>query len=275
MLLRFFAALTLLATDARAELTAAEIMARVAANQDKAIDLRRTYVYQQKIDVATRHYNGKLAREEHALYDVIPGAANEERKLTSISGKCHDKGQEIIFTGEPIPNKDSLDAGLVQGFRDDLLNSKDKDGVGKDLFPLTTEQQKTYRFELLSQKLIQDRQTYIIGFSPADSKDIDWAGEAWIDAEEFQPVRVFTHLSRKLPFLVRTMLGTDVPGIGFNVQYKRVDKDVWFPVTFGSEFRLRAVFFIKRDITMSMEASNFSRTNAESKVDYEPITNPK
>jgi hypothetical protein len=162
-----------------------------------------------------------------------------------------------------------MDADIVKSFRDDLLNEKDRDGVVKDLFPLTSEEQKTYRFELLGHKDVQGRDTYVIGFAPADSKDIDWAGEAWIDEEELQPVRVFTHLNRKLPFAVRTLLGTDVPGIGFNVQYRRVEKDVWFPVSFGSEFRLRAVFFIKRDITMSMEASGFKRAQVDSRVSYE------
>jgi hypothetical protein len=249
-------------------LTANEIMAQVAGNQDRAVEMRRNFVYQQHVVVATRHFNGKLAREETADYDVAPGAASGSRKMTAISGRCQKKAQTIIFTGEPLPEKDSLDADLVESFRDDLLNDKSKDGVGKDLFPLTSDEQKKYRFDLLGHKQVDGRDTYIIGFAPADSKDIDWAGEAWIDVEELQPVRVFTHLSRKLPFMVRTMLGTDVPGIGFNVQYKRVGKDVWFPVSFGSEFRLRAVFFIKRDISMSMEASGFRRVAVDSKVEY-------
>ncbi len=243
-------------------------MAQVAGNQDRAIEMRRNFVYQQHVVVATRHFNGKLAREEKADYDVAPGAASGSRKMTAISGRCQNKAHTIIFNGEPLPEKDSLDADLVESFRDDLLNDKSKDGVGKDLFPLTSEEQKKYRFELLGHKQVDGRDTYIIGFAPADSKAIDWAGEAWIDADELQPVRVFTHLSRKLPFMVRTMLGTDVPGIGFNVQYKRVEKNVWFPVSFGSEFRLRAVFFIKRDISMSMEASGFRRVAVDSKVEY-------
>jgi hypothetical protein len=260
-----FAALVCFGADP----SASEIMAKVAVNQDKAVQMRQAFVYQQHVVVATRHFNGKLAREEMADYDVAPGASSEEKKLKSISGKCQKGNHVIIFSGEPLPEKDSMDAGMVKSFRDDLLNDKDRDGVGKDLFPLTSDEQKVYRFELLGHKDVQGRDTYLVGFAPADSKDIDWAGEAWIDVEELQPVRVFTHLNRKLPFAVRTLLGTDVPGIGFNVQYKRVEKDVWFPVSFGSEFRLRAVFFIKRDITMSMEASGFKRAQVDSKVNYE------
>jgi hypothetical protein len=255
--------LGLLATDSPAsDLTARQIMAQVAINQDKAVELRRSFIYQQHVVIATRHFNGKLAREEKADYDITPGAAKEERKLKSITGRCQKKNQVILFTGEPLPESESLDANLVQSFRDDLL-------VSKDLFPLTSEQQKIDRFQLLGHKQVEGRDTYIIGFSPADSSSIDWAGEAWIDVDELQPVRVFTQLSRKLPLMVRTLLGTDLPGVGFNVQYKRLEKDVWFPVSFGSEFRLRAVFFIKRDISMSMQASGFRRAQAESKVEYQ------
>ena len=246
-------------------------MAQVAVNQDKAVEMRRSFIYQQHTVVATRHFNGKLVRQETADYEVAPTANGVERKLTLLAGVCTAKGHTVVFKGEPRPEPGSLDGDLVQDFREDLLNEKSKDGVGKDLFPLTTDEQKQYRFELLGHRQVEGRDTYQIGFSPADSDDVTWAGEAWIDVEELQPVRVFTHLSRKLPLLVRTMLGTDVPDIGFNVQYRRVEKDVWFPVSFGSEFRLRAVFFIKRDITMSMEASGFKKAQIDSRVSYEDV----
>jgi hypothetical protein len=273
MFLRLAICLTaVVATCAAGDLSAKEIMAQVAVNQDKAIELRRSFVYQQHVVVATRHFNGKLAREEKADYEIVPGVNTIERKLLSIEGQYQKKNRYIDFHGEPVPNDGSLDGGLVKGFRDDLLNENSKDGIGTDLFPLTTTEQKQYKFELLGRKQVQGRDTYLIGFSPADSHDITWAGEAWIDVEELRPVRVFTQLSRRLPFAVRTMLGTDLPGVGFNVQYRRVEKDVWFPVSFGCEFRLRAVFFIKRDITMSMEASGFRRTQVDTKVEY---NNPK
>ena len=49
-----------------------EIMARVAANQDREEKARAEYVYQQRIHVASLRTNGKLAREETADYLVTP-----------------------------------------------------------------------------------------------------------------------------------------------------------------------------------------------------------
>lgn len=93
-----------------------------------------------------------------------------------------------------------------------------------------------------------------------------WAGEAYIDSAEFQPVRVFTQFSRRIPFGVRTFLGTDLPGIGFNVVYQRQEQRVWFPATFGTEFRISALFFINRDVSIALENSGFERTHVESKM---------
>ena len=75
--------------------------------------------------------------------------------------------------------------------------------------------------------------------------------------------------------MVRALLGRVLPGLGFNVEYRRFDEGVWFPVSFGTEFRLRAVFFINRDIMISLENSAFERAKVESKiVGYESVEQP-
>jgi hypothetical protein len=246
------------------------IMLKVAGNQDRAERLRNEYVYQQHIRVVTRRTNGKLAREEITDYLVAPTSDGTKKEVKHIDGRYWHKNRYVDFHGEPVPDKDSLDGAIVDGFRDDLLNSESKDGLDTDLFPLTTEHQQKYDFELLGEQTVHGRKVYRIGFGPKNKKDITWAGEALIDCQDFQPLRVFTTLSRRIPFVVRTMLGTDLPGLGFNVEYRRFDDGVWFPVSFGTEFRLRAVFFINRDITVSVENSGFRRANVESTVDYQP-----
>ena len=67
---------------------------------------------------------------------------------------------------------------------------------------------------------------------------------------------------------VRMLLGTDLPGLGFNVRYQRLDKNIWFPVSFGTEFRMHILFFLNRDITVSSENSGFRRANVASKIQY-------
>jgi hypothetical protein len=248
-----------------------EIMARVAANQDRAEQARAEYVYQQRIHVATLRTNGKLAREETADYLVAPTPDGTKKELKHIEGRYWHKGKYLTFQGEPVPEDGWVDSSLVQSFRDDLSNDKSKDGLGRDLFPLTSGEQKQYHFDLVGEDTVKGRRVYRVRFRPRDKSELTWAGEAMIDAEEYEPLRVFTKLSRRIPFFVRTLLGTDVPGIGFNVEYKRFDEGVWFPVSFGTEFRLRAVFFINRDITVALTNSAFQRAKVQSRIlDFQP-----
>jgi len=249
-----------------------EIMARVAANQDRGQQARAEYVYQQRIHVASLRTNGKLAREETTDYLVTPTPDGTKKELKHIEGRYWHKGKYLEFHSEPVPDTGVVDSSIVESFRDDLYNDKSKDGFGRDLFPLTSEEQKKYRFELAGEETVQGRKVYRVRFRPLDKSELTWAGEALIDAEEFEPLRVYTKLSRKIPLLVRTLLGTDLPGLGFNVQYRRFDENVWFPVSFGTEFRLRVLFFVNRDITVSLENSSFERANVQSKIlDFQPV----
>jgi hypothetical protein len=111
-----------------------------------------------------------------------------------------------------------------------------------------------------------------IGFVPKQKKDCDgncWKGEALVDAEEFQPVRVYTDLDFKMPWAVKAFLGTNVRQIGFNVTYQRVAPNVWFPLSYGTEFRIDVLWGYKRVITLALDSSGFQRGEAESAITYQ------
>jgi hypothetical protein len=165
-----------------------------------------------------------------------------------------------------VPGADSTDGDLIHEFREDLTKDGSKDGLARDLFPLTTAEQLAYKFRLLDQQPFEGRPAYHVAFTPKDDDDIDWAGEAYIDAQEFQPMYVFTKLSRRLPFGVRTFLGTDLPGIGFAVHYRRQEDGAWFPISLGSEFRIHVLFFFTRNMTIALESKAFEHTHVETKI---------
>ena len=144
-----------------------------------------------------------MLREESADYDVVPAPDGTKKELKLLTGRYWNKGKYETFQGQPVPGTGSLDGGLIEGFRDDLLNEKTKDGLAKDLFPLTSEEQKAYEFKLLGSGVEDGRSVYHIAFRPKNREELTWAGEAYIDAAEFEPVRVFTKLSRRIPLGVR------------------------------------------------------------------------
>src|SRR5215472_9326695 len=80
-------------------------------------------------------------------------------------------------------------------------------------------------------------------------------GEAFVDAGDFQPIRVFTKLSRRVPFFARNVVGTNLSGFGYELDYRRQDGGIWFPVTYGAEYELRLLFRIHRNISISMAIS--------------------
>ena len=250
-------------------LTAEQIMERVAANQDSAEQLRRQYVYKQQVHVISRKTNGKVMREETASYDVIPNEHGSNKQLKQLRGKYWHKDQYLTYSSEDASDGDSVDADLVHDLRTDLADEKrSKDGLAVDLFPLTSKEQSKYAFRLLGEETLNGRSVYHLTFRPKDN-DIVWKGEAFVDKQDFQPVTIFTKLSRKVPFLVRTALGTDLPGLGFSVTYKRQPDGAWFPVSFGTEFRLRALFFINRELSVSLQSSDFEKTHVDSAIHYE------
>src|ERR1700739_5083494 len=82
-------------------LSATEIMARVAVNQDRSEALRKQYVYRQHIHVLTHKPGGRLQREETSDYDMIPQPDGVEKKLKLINGRYWKKGKYESFEGEP------------------------------------------------------------------------------------------------------------------------------------------------------------------------------
>ena len=262
----FLAALCAARAAADDSLTAETIMARVATNQDSSEKLRSHYIYKQHIQVISKKPGGKVLREESADYHIVPKPDHTERTLEQLTGRYWHKGKYEAFSGEPVPEPDSTDGELVHDFREDVTNEKSKDGLAHDLFPLTTDEQKSYKFRVIDHEPFEGRQAYHIAFTPKDDDDTDWAGEAYIDALEFQPIYVFTRLSKPLPFGVRKFLGTDLPGLGFAVHYRRQDDSVWFPTSLGSEFRIRALFFFNRTMTVSLENKAFEHTHVETRI---------
>ncbi len=287
-------------------LTADQIMSKVAANQDRTEAARTRYIYLQHVRAVSRKTNGKVMCEEITDTRVSPRAKGSHQDLVTLDGRAWQKNQYIHYaslqnqeTTEPKAKQakteredlDGLDVDLVENLRKNLTNDgsadteesargktgthvhvdvaeegQSKDGLAKGLFPLTSKRQQDYLFQLIGQQKMNGRDVYHVSFRPKDKSDFDWKGEAFIDTADFEPVVVYTEMSRKIPLAVRTLLGTNLPGLGFSVTYDRQPDGVWFPVSFGTEFRMRVLFFIARDISMSLTNTHFEKTHADARI---------
>jgi len=251
----------------------AAIMERVGAHQAQSQELRRLYTFHQKQLLRMHRGNGKVAREEHREYDVSPGAHGVTKELAHFDGRYEYKGKYVSYDRPGYQYKDmDIDGDLINDLSDDMTNDEhSRDGINCDLFPLTAEEQHRYNFKLLAAEQYHGRDVYRVAFQPKAHQDFDdaaWKGEALIDAAEFQPVLVHTNLAFKIPLAVKTLLGTDIKGLGFSVSYQKFEDGVWFPVSYGGEFEVRAVFFYKRKISVNMTNTEFRRANVNSNVTY-------
>ena len=254
------------------------IMARVAENQDRAQQLRSAFVYNQDLLVRFFKGNGKLAREEIREYAVTPGPKNTVKTLRRFHGRYEKDGRYVEYTDPGYHHKDmDIDGDVMEGIADDLADEQhSRDGISVNLFPLTSAEQKGYRFALEDRQEYRGKEVYRICFKPVEQNwdDAPWAGQILVDSREYQPVLVTTQLAGGIPFLVRTLLGTNIKGLGFKISYERFDEGLWFPVTYGGEFELRAVFFYKRKMAIALRNSGFQHVRVDTRVTYENPSEP-
>lgn len=272
-----FALFLLAALPAWAAADASEIMARVAANQDRSEQLRGRYVYRQNTAIRVRDNHNGLTREEMTVYEMFPTAEGVGRKESSFTGKYREGKAMLPYSksGEPMGEgfRNEADAQLCKNLRDDLTANKNgKDGLAPKLFPLTSPEQAHYIFELKGESVVKGIPVYRIAFRPKKSGNDDdrmWAGEVLVSREEGEPVQVSTKLARGIPLVVRTALGTNLRGLGFTVTYRKFEDGVWFPVSYGTEFDLRVVFIYSRKIAVSLTNTDFKRASADSSIIFD------
>lgn len=267
---------------------AAAIMAKVAAKMEKSAEVRRHFVYRQSTRASLIRSGGEVARRESREYAVTPEPIGTDKKLISFQGEYRKGKQMLPYTEPGFKYKDEdIDGELIGELVDELINDKDsRDGISLSLFPLRTKLLPSYKFSMKGQTVHQGRPTYEIMFEPAAKgsclvigegnicQDEPWKGEVWVDVQEFEPVRIDTSLAFKIPWAVRTFLGTNLRRTGFSITYARVAEGVWFPKTYGTEFNLDVLWFYKRTIALSLENSAFQKTDASTTISYDRADAP-
>ena len=118
----------------------------------------------------------------------------------------------------------------------------------------------------LAQEIEAGRNVYHIAFAPRTRRNRRGRAKRLSMPQNSSPLGFLPRCRGASPFLVRTMW-FDLPGIGFNVVYKRLEDGVWFPSSFGTEFRLNVgpLFFFDRDISISLKNSGFEHTHVDTK----------
>jgi hypothetical protein len=276
------------AWTAMAQSDADGIMARMAKNMENATEERRHWVYAQRVQARLLRTNGKMARREDREYLVTPGPERTEKQLVSVKGEYHHGKNEVIPYAEAGWKRDEgkmdIDGALMEDLVRGLVDKKgSRDGIPQALFPWRSRDLPAYRFHLLGEETAEGRALWRIAFEPKETKNclaIDeddddddcrtmWKGEAWVDKEDEMPRRIFSDMTFKMPWAVKLFLGTNISQSGFSVTYQRVAPGIWFPSTYGTEFRMSLLFGYKRIMTLAMDSREFRRGAAQTEVRFE------
>jgi hypothetical protein len=278
--------------------SAESVMARVATNQDAAEAERAHYVYVQHAKMTSRRGKTTMC-EEITDYRFTPSSDGSKQDLLKVDGRYLKNHKYLTYTAllprdedkpkdaenkdksaekatdkkdkdkDPAfdPNSDeTIDRDLVENIRWGLIHDKSKDGINAHLFPLTSKDQADYSFRMIGREHMNDREVYHISFRPKKKDDFGWSGDAYVDTTAYQPVLVTTGMARKIPFAVRTLLGTNFPGLGFTVTYAPQADGVWFPVTFSTEFKIHVLYFFHRQVILDAENRDFEKTHVTSRI---------
>lgn len=257
-----------------ADPSAAEIMERVAENQTRGEDLRRQVTYHQTVLARMHRGRNKLARENYYEFQVLPKENGVEKERTVFRGKYEKGGKLFEYDNPDFEYKDiDIDGDILHDIASDLTSDKEsKDGVHKDLFPLTRERQAKYDFKLGGKETYNGREVWKVTFTA--KKGEEWetffggSGEALIDTKAYQPVLITAYQTKGMPMAVKIMLGTNIRQTGFKITYQDFGDGLWFPVVYGGEFDVRVLFGYHRKISLSMKNADVRRAKVESSVQY-------
>jgi hypothetical protein len=277
--------------------SADSVMNQVAVNQDAAEAERAHYIYVQHAKMASRR-GDMIMCEEITDYRFAPSVDGSNEQLLKIDGRFLRQHSYVPYTAllprdedkpkepakdsdksgkksktdkdkDPVddPNSDeTIDRDIVENTRWNLIHDNSKDGINAHLFPLTSKDQAGYTFRMIGRERLNDRDVFHIAFRPKKKDDFGWSGDAYIDTTALQPVLVSTGMARKIPFVVRTLLGTNLPGLGFTVTYAPQPDGVWFPITFSTEFKIHVLYFFHREIILNAENRDFEKTHVTSRI---------
>jgi hypothetical protein len=256
------------------------IMRRVAENQEKAQAARQNFLYRQELHLRFLRSDGQVAREDFRHFDVFPQPQSTEKKLVLFLGRYFKNGKFIDYHEPGFKYKElDLDGELINELANDFANDqKTRDGLSKDLFPLTGTEQRQYLFRLKGRENYRGNEVYRISFVPVhkpdkneeDGSSASWAGEVLVDATEFQAVQVSTHFAGQFPLWIKTFLGTNIQHLGFKVEFAKFEDGIWFPVSYGGEFNLKVVHLYKRTMVITLRNLTFRKATTSTTLAFNP-----
>lgn len=248
----------------------AQVLRKIAESQEQSIEARSRVVYTQYIHAKLHRANGKIAREEKRTYTVTPTPKGFQRHLARFEGVYADGSQLIPFYEPRWKHKGlDLDAELMDDLINDWTgNAESRDGIDRELFPMTAAHQQKYKFTYAGTARQGAENRHRIAYEPLSKRSAPWKGDIFVEPESLYPTSLNSTFAYHIPMAVKIIFGISLRQVGFSVNYARAIDDLWLPVTAGTEFHWRVLFGYARTLTLSLKNSEFRRASAESTIRF-------
>jgi hypothetical protein len=261
-----------------------EIIRKVARRQRESELQLAAYTFDQVEARTEFDSKGRPSKTERRLFyyfsSETPGQGT--RELVEIDGRSATPEEKQKALDEDSKRLRSRGAGRAEGegSRPQSVQGEEDPLVGpRRLSDLLSR----YEFQLEAEEVVEGRPAYVISFRPraglsaasmGDRALNALGGTAWIDASEFQIMKVEAHLVE--PLKVGGGLLANLKSAGILYEAKPVSEGAWLPCLVEFRFAGKTAVFFRLDRAVRFEFSNFRSfgVETESKVTSEATEDP-
>lgn len=129
---------------------------------------------------------------------------------------------------------------------------------------------KAFDYKLAVEETVNGRRCYVLDGTPRPdyvpiNRDTEvlkgMRGRLWVDAEEFQWVKVHAEVFRPVKFGL--FIAEVQPGTEFTLEMEPVGDGLWMPARFGKDVKAQVLFFWNRNSSEHDTYSDYRRTTPE------------
>jgi hypothetical protein len=209
----------------------------------------------------------------HEVFTEGDKVTDRTYKVVMVNGSPRE--QLLAENGKPLPaerlaqERRKLETARASPPSDD---SGDNRGVAayqqgrQQHHALMQEMPKAFEFQFVGEEVVKGRNCFVLEASPrpgyqAPSKDTKvltgMRGKLWIDAREYQWVKVQAEVFKPVAFGL--FIAHVRPGTEFLLEQEAVTEDVWLPSHFVTKLRSTKLVFFSKAYTRDETYSDFQR----------------
>lgn len=252
----------------------------VVKSQRRAEERLNSYTFDQRVIETKFARNGRPKETERRLYYVLSGDKGEEgsRELIEVDGRLATPEEK-----KKAVEQDEKDRKKRLERRAAEKAEEARHPKGDDEDPLVGTRRLSallsrFDYTVLPEEILDGRPAYVVDFRPrpeigtanlGERALSALAGRAYIDASDFEVVRVDAHLVK--PVSVAGGIAAKVASADIRYEAMPVGHGLWFPCLVDVRLRGKTLLFLRLDTAYRYELSRFGTFEVETESTLTPV----